>query len=90
MHVDVFLAIDVVHLGTFAVAHPHRLRLGDLPIRRGAACKVLAGQRDEFGAAGLPLEEHSFLGCDQVIHEIGHWTLNHRGRHGGTSALSVD
>ena len=53
VQVDVLVAVDVVDLGALAVAHPHRLRLGDLPVRRRAAGQVCARRRDQFGAARL-------------------------------------
>ena len=69
VHVDVLGAVDVVDLGARAVAHPDRLRLGDLPVGRGATGEVLARQRDEFGAARLAAKEHPFLVGDQIIHD---------------------
>ena len=42
VHVDVLVAVDVADLGALAVAHPDRLRLGDLPVGGGAAGQVFA------------------------------------------------
>jgi hypothetical protein len=66
------------------------LGLGDLPVGGCPTREVIARERDEFGTAGLTGQEDFLLACDQIVYEIGHWTFNHRRRHGGTSALSVD
>ena len=87
VHVDVLVAVDVVDLGALAVAHPDGLRLGDLPVGRGAAGEVFARPRDQFGAARLAPEEHLLLGGDQVVHRVRHLALHHRRGHGRTSTV---
>ena len=82
VHVDVLVAVDVVDLGARTVAHPHRLRLGDLPVRGRAAGEVFARHRDEFGAARLAAQEHLLLVGDQLVYGVGHRTLDHRRSHG--------
>ena len=72
MHVDVLGAVDVVDLRALAVAHPHGLRLGDLPVGRGPAGEVFAGLRDEFGAARLAAQEDLLLVGDQLVYGVGH------------------
>jgi len=51
VHVDVFGAVDVVHLRPAPWLIHHGLGLGDLPVRCGAAGKVLACVRDHLCAA---------------------------------------
>ncbi len=73
VHVDVLGAVDVVHLGARAVAHPHRLRLGDLPARRRPAGEVLLGPRDQLRAARLARQEHALLVLDQLVQAVARW-----------------
>ena len=72
VHVDVLGAVDVVHLRAEAMAHPDRLRFGDLPVRSGAPGEVHAGLGDELGAAGLTAQEYLLLVGDQLVYGVGH------------------
>ena len=52
------------------MAHPHGLRLGDLPVRRRAAGQVLARSGDQLGAARLAAQEHLLLVGDQLVDRV--------------------
>ena len=82
VHVDILGAVDVIHLRPGAVAHPHRLRLRDLPVRRRAAGKVLARPSDHLGAARLACQEHLLLVGDQVVDRVLNRALDNRRTHG--------
>src|SRR4051794_41773845 len=85
VHVDVLVAVDVVHLRAFAVAQPDGLRCRDLPARRGAAGEHLAPAPDELTAARLAGEEGLFLGGDQLLQAGGGGGVDDwRGPRGGT------
>ncbi|WP_234881527.1 hypothetical protein [Mycolicibacterium smegmatis] len=70
VHVDVLRPVDVVHLGPVPVAHPHGLRLGDLPVGRRTTGEVRTGAGDEFRAARLTAQEHLFLVGDQSVDPV--------------------
>ena len=78
VHVDVFGAVDVVHLRACAVAHPDGLRLGDLPVGGGPACEVLAGFGDEFGATRLATQKHLLFIGNQLVNGVSHRAFHHR------------
>ena len=67
VHVDVLGAVDVPHVGPVAVAHPHGLGLGDLPVGRRPAGQHGAGLGDQRGAAWLAADEDLGLGLDEGV-----------------------
>jgi hypothetical protein len=61
VQVDVLRAVDVVDLGTLAVAEPYGLRLGDLPVRGGAAGERAASPFHHRRRLRLATQELCFL-----------------------------
>ena len=82
VHVDVLVAVDVPDVRALAVAHPHRLRLGDLPVRGRPAGERAARLDDQCGAARLAPDERLGLGLDQGVDAVGGPVDGHGGGHG--------
>ena len=93
VHVDVLVAVHVPDVGALAVAHPDGLRLGDLPVGRGASRQGLGGFGDHGGAARLPPHERLGLGCDEGV-DLGGAGVDGRGgshdRPFGSASETID
>src|SRR5215470_16651781 len=61
VHVDVFIAVDVIDLRACAVAEPDRLRARDLPVRGHTAGQCLTCFDGHAGGGGLAVDEDTFL-----------------------------
>ena len=70
VEVGVLAAVDVVDLRALAVADPHRLRLGDLPVGGGAAGQA-AGPVAEGAALRLAGDERVGLLRDHGVELVG-------------------
>jgi hypothetical protein len=68
VEVAVLAAVHVEDPRALAVAHPDRLRIGDLPVGRTAAGQDGVGPGGVLAALRLSFEEDLGLGRDHLVH----------------------